>query len=171
MRRRASRSREAGPPRWLPARRGPRAARGVAAEGVEVLRAPPRTRPETARATTAAARGRPLPNGLPTVTTSGATPCTSKAYQLLPSRPRPVWTSSATTTPPRRRTASKALRKPSGGSRTPATDAPLSTKSAPTLIPRASSRAHAASTASARRRPGRRRARRRPRPRAAGRGR
>mmetsp|Transcript_22482 Transcript_22482/g.68528 ORF Transcript_22482/g.68528 Transcript_22482/m.68528 type:complete len:212 (-) Transcript_22482:731-1366(-) len=60
---------------------------------------------EMLRVATTAARGMPLPNGLPKVTISGTTFCCSKAHQLEPHLPRPVCTSSAMHTPPLARTA------------------------------------------------------------------
>lgn len=51
-------------------------------------------------------RGCPLPIGLPIVTMSGlkSSPCSWKAQKWLPTRPKPVCTSSATNTPPAERT-------------------------------------------------------------------
>lgn len=52
------------------------------------------------------ARGCPLPIGLPMVTISGQkpSPCSWNAQKWLPTRPKPVCTSSATNTPPAERT-------------------------------------------------------------------
>mmetsp|Transcript_39419 Transcript_39419/g.95764 ORF Transcript_39419/g.95764 Transcript_39419/m.95764 type:complete len:268 (+) Transcript_39419:685-1488(+) len=62
-----------------------------------------------------AASGKPLPNGLPTVTMSGTTPCGSKAHMCVPTRPKPVCTSSAMHSPPCARVSSCIPRRyPSG---------------------------------------------------------
>src|SRR5690242_17963980 len=60
---------------------------------------------------TTAASGNPLPNGLPTVTISGTTPCISNPQKCVPTLPNPTCTSSATHTPPAFRTVSYTLRK------------------------------------------------------------
>ena len=49
---------------------------------------------------TTAPIGWPLPIGLPSVTTSGTTPPSSKPQNALPTRPKPTWTSSAMQTAP-----------------------------------------------------------------------
>ena len=62
----------------------------------------------TSGVVTTAAIGCPLPIGLPSVTMSGTTPSSSKPQKCSPMRPNPVWTSSATHSPPASRTASNA---------------------------------------------------------------
>ena len=49
---------------------------------------------------TTAAKGCPLPIGLPKVTISGITSCVSKAHQCVPTLPNPTCTSSAIHKPP-----------------------------------------------------------------------
>jgi multidrug efflux pump subunit AcrB len=62
----------------------------------------------TSGVVTTAAIGWPLPIGLPSVTMSGTTSSSSKPQKCSPIRPKPVWTSSATHSPPAARTAAKA---------------------------------------------------------------
>ena len=51
---------------------------------------------------------------------SGTTPWVSKPQKCVPTRPKPIWTSSATHTPPASRTAANAsARYPSGGTTCP----------------------------------------------------
>ena len=61
---------------------------------------------------TTAPSGRPLPIGLPSTTMSGTTPCVSKPQKCVPSRPKPICTSSAMQTPPA--AAHVAVRRPPG---------------------------------------------------------
>ena len=60
------------------------------------------------RRVTIAAIGKPLPMPFDITMTSGTTPCASKPQKCAPVRPKPVCTSSTTSSPPAARTRSAA---------------------------------------------------------------
>ena len=69
-----------------------------------------------ARVVITAPSGWPFPMGFPRVTTSGLAPWTANAHQSgAPTRPNPVWTSSAMASAPRARAMAKARARNVGG--------------------------------------------------------